>query len=106
MQERRYQARLIRLIKKAYPGALVLKNDPNYIQGIPDILVLYGNRWGALEVKQSLRAKRRPNQDYYIDLMSQMSFAAYICPENEDEVLDALQSAPRINRAPRFPKSK
>lgn len=106
MQERRYQARLIRMLKKSFPGALVLKNDPNYIQGIPDILVLYGTRWGALEVKQSLKAKRRPNQDYYIDLMGKMSFAAYICPENEDEVLNALQSALRIDRAPRFPKSK
>jgi hypothetical protein len=64
--------------------------DPNEIQGIPDILILYKNKWAALEGKKSLTASVRPNQEYYVDLMDRMSFASFICPENKDEVLHAL----------------
>lgn len=85
-----FQASLIKRIKKLLPGAMVLKNDPNYIQGIPDLLILYKDRWAALEVKRSATAKHRPNQDYYVNLMNSMSFAEFIFPENMRRVLDAL----------------
>ena len=91
MRESQYQAKLIKRIKALFPGCIVLKNDPNYVQGIPDLLVLFGDRWAALEVKQSELASQRPNQRYYVGQMDDMSFAAFIYPENEEEVLDALQ---------------
>ena len=90
-KESDYQGLLIKKIKKLLPGAMVLKNDPDYIQGIPDLLVLYGNKWAALECKRSSKASHRPNQDYYVSKMNDMSFSAFIFPENEAEVLDALQ---------------
>lgn len=91
MTENKYQAKLIKRIRSLLPGCIVVKNDPTYIQGIPDLIVLYGERWAALEVKASAKARRRPNQDYYIDALGEMSFASFIYPENEEEVLDALQ---------------
>ena len=91
MREAEYQADLIKRIKKRLPGCLVLKNDPNYIQGIPDLIVLNGPRWGALEVKRSSKAARRPNQEWYVRVMSAMSYAAFISPDTEEEVLDDLQ---------------
>lgn len=89
--ERVYQAKLIKKLKDQFEGCLVLKNDSSYIQGIPDLLVLYEDRWASLEVKKSATADHRPNQEYYVDLMDKMSFSRFICPENEEEVLHELQ---------------
>jgi len=85
-----YQRSLIKRLKEEIPGCIILKNDPNYIQGIPDLLLLVGDRWFALEVKRSVDAPHRPNQDYYIDRMNEMSAAYYVYPENEDEVIDEI----------------
>lgn len=70
---------------------MILKNDPNYLQGVPDLVILYYGVWAALEVKDSSRAEIQPNQSYYVDRMREMSFAAFISPENERDVLNALQ---------------
>ena len=74
MKESEFQKGLINEIKKRYRCCLVMKNDPNYIQGIPDLTVLYKDRWAALETKKSEKAKRRPNQSYYVNKMNEMSF--------------------------------
>jgi len=76
-----------------FPGCFVLKNDEQYLQGIPDLTILYGKYWAMLEVKKSSKEPYRPNQEYYLQLLGEMSFTATIFPENEEEVLDALQSA-------------
>jgi hypothetical protein len=86
-----FQTKLIREIKDMFPGCIVMKNDSSYIQGIPDLLVLYKNRWASLECKKSEKAKRQPNQEYYIRQMDEMSFARFVCPENKEEVLNELQ---------------
>jgi len=91
VKESKFQAELIVELKQRFKGAIVLKNDPNYIQGMLDLTILYKDRWAALEVKASADAPRRPNQDYYVNLMDDMSFAAFICPENKDSVIDGLQ---------------
>lgn len=91
MLERDYQSELKKRLRKRFPGCIVLKNDPNIVQGIPDLLVLHKNKWGALECKANEKAKKRPNQDHYIDVMNEMSFASYIYPENEEEVLNAME---------------
>lgn len=91
MQEREFQASLIKEIKNRFPGCIVMKNDSSYIQGIPDLLVLYENKWGSLECKKNAKASHRPNQEYYVEKMNDMSFSAFIFPENKGEVLDALE---------------
>ena len=91
MLESGFQTKLIREIKDMFPGCIVMKNDSSYIQGIPDLLVLYKNRWASLECKKSEKAKRQPNQEYYIRQMDEMSFARFVCPENKEEVLNELQ---------------
>ena len=91
--ERDFQAKLIKELKVMFKGCIIVKNDPNYIQGIPDLLILYNDRWAALEVKKSAHAHHQPNQEYYVDLMDQMSFAAFIYPENKEEILYELQQA-------------
>lgn len=93
VRENKFQLRLRKDLEELFPGCIVLLNDPNYIQGFPDILVLYQNRWAALECKRSSKAPHRPNQDYYIDLLGRMSYASFIYPENKQEVLDELQYA-------------
>jgi hypothetical protein len=83
-----FQDRLRDELKDLFPGCMIFKMDQ--IQGIPDLLILYRNKWAALEAKQSSRASRRPNQEYYVRLMDEMSFSSFIYPENKDEVLDDL----------------
>lgn len=88
--ERSFQAKLIKELKERFPGSIVLKNDANYIQGIPDLLILYKDKWASLECKRSANAKHQPNQDYYISKMNKMSFSRMICPENKEDVLNEL----------------
>ena len=90
MLENKFQSKLIKELKKIFPGCIVMKNDSSYIQGIPDLLILYKNKWASLEVKKSANASKRPNQQYYVDLMNKMSFARFVSPENKKEVLDEL----------------
>jgi len=91
MLESEFQAILIKELKSLIPGCVVLKNDPNYIQGFPDLLVLHKTRWVALEVKRDYFATYRPNQEYYLDLLDAMAFAAVIFPGNKDEVLNEVK---------------
>lgn len=99
-KETDYQAYLKKLIMDLLPGCIVSKEDPNDIQGIPDLIVLFGKKWATLEVKKSLedRKKPRPNQEYYVDRMNKMSFSRFIYPENEKEVLDELCETLRSGR--------
>ena len=93
MRESQFQAQLIKKLSKMLPGIIILKNDPNYIQGIPDLILLYKNRWAALEVKRGTMASVRPNQAHYIRTMHAMSYAAFIYPENESEILNEVQQS-------------
>ena len=85
-----FQDNLIKELKSIFPGCMIFKMDQR--QGIPDLLMLYGKRWAALECKKSANAKRQPNQEYYVGLMNKMSFSSFICPENKEEVIRELQS--------------
>lgn len=91
MLERDYQKKLVKKLKATFPGCIVIKNDAQLKQGIPDLLVLFKEKWVALEVKQSSTAKHRPNQDSYVERMNEMSYASFIYPENEDAVFKELE---------------
>lgn len=103
MKESKFQGELIKELKTEFPGCIVLKNDPNYIQGIPDLLVLYKTYWAALECKKEEKAHHQPNQEYYILTMNKMSYARFIYPENKEEILDELQRTFRVRRTSRVP---
>jgi hypothetical protein len=102
MNESEYQKQLIKKIKALIPNCKVLKNDPTAVQGIPDLTIFYRNAWAMLEVKISADAKVQPNQEHYISHFNKMSFAAFIHPGNEEEVLRDLQSAFGIRGKARF----
>jgi hypothetical protein len=91
LRESTYQKKVIDKILEQFPGAVVLKSDPNYIQGIPDLLVLRGPAWAALECKRSISSPVRPNQPYYVKLLNNMSYASFIYPENEERIMNELQ---------------
>lgn len=101
-----YQLKLRQKIEAMLPGSIVTKNDPNVIQGIPDLTVFYKNKWATLEVKRSDHEKKRPNQEYYVERMNKMSFSRFIYPENEEEVLNELQQAFQPRRSSRSVRSK
>lgn len=98
VQERHFQSALIRELKKRFTGCIVTKLDSSHIQGIPDLLILWGKHWATLECKKHAKAKHQPNQDYYVGLMNDMSFSRFIYPENKEEVLHELEQAFGIDR--------
>lgn len=104
MQERRYQAQLIKKLRDLFPGCLILKNDSSYMQGVPDLIILYKDNWGMLEIKASASAAFQPNQAYWVSELNAMSFAAFIYPEIEEEVLRDLQQALEPRRSARVSK--
>lgn len=105
MRERDYQGNLIKKLRDLFPGCVILKNDSAYIQGIPDLTILYRDRWAVLEVKASSNSPDQPNQQHYVRVLSDMSFAAVIFPENEESVLDELQRSFGFIRKSRVSKS-
>jgi hypothetical protein len=90
MRETKFQSKLKEEIKTLLPGCIITKLDANDIQGIPDLLILYKNKWATLENKRSEKAHKQPNQEYYVNKMNDMSFSRFIYPENKDEVLNEL----------------
>lgn len=106
MLENQFKTGLVKELKARFPGCMVIHADPNEIQGIPDLLVLYEDTWAALEGKRSQKASHRPNQDYYVEKMDQMSFAAFIYPENKEEILDELERSFEAHRTARISGSQ
>ena len=90
MRENQFQSKLKKEIRERFPGCYILKTDPNDIQGIPDLIILHGPKWASLEVKNRKGAKHQPNQDFRVSEMNDMSYSAFIYPENKEEVLDDL----------------
>lgn len=105
-KEKEFQASLIKELKDIFKDCIVMKLDSGYIQGIPDLLILWKDKWATLECKMSSDSKKRPNQDYYVGLMDKMSFSRFICPDNKEEVLNELQQAFKLRRTARISRSK
>ena len=93
MLESKFQSDLKKELKERFKGCIITKLDSGDIQGIPDLLILYKDKWATLECKKNEKASKRPNQQYYVDLMDDMSFSRFICPENKEEVLHDLQQS-------------
>lgn len=106
MRESKFQSNLKAELEERFPGCLIMKTDPRYIQGIPDLLILYKNKWALLECKKSANEPHRPNQDGYVELLNGMSFSSFIYPENKEVVLDELQHAFQPRRKTRVSRSK
>lgn len=88
-KENKFQSDLIKELKILFPNCHIIKQDQN--QGLPDLLILYHNKWAMLECKRSYNSIKQPNQEYYIDYFNRLSFASFIYPENKEEVLYDLQ---------------
>ena len=58
MLESQFQAKLIKELKKLFPGCIVMKSDSGYLQGIPDLLILFNDKWAALECKSNTLAQK------------------------------------------------
>lgn len=99
--ESKFQAELIIDLRHLFPGCVILKNDPNYLQGFPDLTILYKRHWAVLECKRSANETRQPNQDYYVGVLDDMSYSAFIYPENKGAILEELQQAFRTRRPTR-----
>ena len=106
MLENRFQSELIAELRRLFRGCVILKNDPSYLQGFPDLTILYQDKWAVLECKKSASAPVQPNQRHYIDELGKMSYAAFIYPANREEILHELQRAFKIERYARLSESQ
>lgn len=102
--ESEFQKELIDELEDLYPGCIILKNDAQLRQGIPDLTVFYKNKWVWLEVKAAWNSAHQPNQDWYVDLGDAWSYAAFIYPENKEQILDEIQATFRTARSSRVPQ--
>lgn len=105
MTESQYQTKLLKRLRDMFPGCELIRGDAGLQQGMLDWFILWGPYWASLEIKASALASTQPNQDYYVQKLDDMSFAAYIYPENEEEVLCALEQAFKPPRRTRILKS-
>lgn len=105
-KESKFQKEVIDEIKEMFPNAIIMKNDPTYIQGIPDLTILNEGKWATLETKRSRNETHQPNQDYYVETMNKMSFSSFIFPENKKEVLHEMAQSFKPTRRTRVSKSK
>ena len=99
--ESRFQARLIRNLEAQFPGAVVIKTDPNYIQGFPDLLFLHDSFWGALEIKRARTSVRQPNQEYWVQRLNLMSYSKFVYPGNALDILEEIEVAHIWSLSPR-----
>ena len=91
-KENKIQSDIISDLKKLFPDSIILKNDPNYKQGIPDLVLLDREGWALLEVKRDADASHRPNQDYYVNKANEMGhYGSFIYPQNKTEVYNGIQ---------------
>lgn len=102
--EKKFKNDFLSDIQEQYPDCMIM--PMNHVQGIPDTLILYKNKWAALEFKKFSRAKRQPNQPYYVQLMDDMSFSRFVYPENRQEVMNDIQKSFRTARSARISRSK
>ncbi len=101
-KETNFEKKVIEKLMRWYPDAIVLKIHPGLNPGFPDRLALIGSSWLAFEVKRSIDSAKRPNQDYYIDLLNQMSAASFVYPENQERFFDEVQRTFQFIRPSRF----
>lgn len=97
-----FKSKFMRDLQKLYPYSYILLLDPNYVQGVPDVLILDGPNWATFEVKRSRSAKRQPNQDWHVEQMNEMSYSRFVSPETRKDILDELQRAFGVPWEPRI----
>lgn len=107
--ERDYKSQMLKRLEKRFSRYGPVRwqhNDPtaNNSQGIPDCTIFIGPFWMFLEVKRSEKSKKRPNQDWWIDHWSRVTFCAVIFPENEEEVFNAMERSLEASGAARLPR--
>lgn len=111
MREDVYHTKLVKRLDHTFPGCIIVRLDPRFVdfyidgerysQGVLDILVLYRGRVAALELKRARTAAKQANQEYFVQQFGDVCFAAFIFPENEEEVLNDLQQAFSSRRSAR-----
>ena len=91
-QEGNVQDAVKKRILKEFPGAHVCKTDPNLWgwQGVPDLLIIYKDKWAFLEMKRHKDAARQANQDYWVRTLDKQGCAAFCYPEVREQAFKKL----------------
>jgi hypothetical protein len=102
--EAHFQNRILKpRLRRMFPGCTIQKFS-DFQQGYPDLIILWNCMWAVLEVKAAHNSPEQPNQRPWIEHFSQQTFAAFIYPENMEEVLDGLQRSFESSRSACVPQ--
>lgn len=92
MSEASFRTNFLKKVKDLSPEIFIEFADPHRVNGIPDVIIFYKGKHARLETKRSKDASKRLHQEYYINYFnSQGIYAAFLMPENKEEVFNALR---------------
>ena len=92
-RETKFKKMFKKKLKRLYPECIIVEADPTYFWSVPDVYFFLGSFWAALEFKRTEGSSRRPNQEYWVEVLDKMSFARFVYPGVEEEVLSELEAA-------------
>lgn len=85
-----FERKFCKKLRDLHPDVYVMKNDASLVQGFPDRVIYFHDKYAILEFKRSANASRRPNQDWYINNFAQYTYSSYVYPENAEQVFNDL----------------
>ena len=89
--EKDFERAMVTRLYTEFPGIHIAKIMATRNQGMPDRALFFPDgRWALLEFKKSAKAPKQPNQAYYVDKLNSYSYAAFIYPENEEDIFREL----------------
>lgn len=62
-----------------------------HTRSAPDLIILGWGIWAAFEFKRDRDSDEQPNQDFTIEILSEMGRAEFVYPDNVEEVLCGLE---------------
>lgn len=78
--ESNFQADLKKEIETLFPGAVIMKNDPNDIQGIPDLTVIWRDHWAWLECKTRNKCSQTVEPRFLYSVCTPLFFRGFYLP--------------------------
>lgn len=93
MSEAKLQSKIIKWLKDQGAYVIKTKPQPGTPVGCPDVVFMFGHKWGVIEVKASATAPFRPGQQATLHHLKSWGPFVYVAhPDNWLIIRDELAS--------------